>query len=90
MPKSCIRFSQLRQLLLDLEFAETVVPESHVAYRHEPSDTVILLPLYKANELVAPRHYVPVRTLLDAKQLLDGAEFDRLLPSSLAKQFVSG
>lgn len=90
MPESRIRFSQLRQLLLDLEFTEIVVPESHLAFRHEPSDTVIMLPIYEGNEPVAPRHYVPVRTLLDAKGLLDGAEFDRLLPSGAVKQSASG
>jgi hypothetical protein len=83
MSEPRIRFSKLRHLLLALEFTETVVPESHVGFRHESSDTTIMLPTYKGNEVVAPRHLVPIRTLLDGKGLLEGAAFDRMLACSM-------
>ena len=44
--KACIRFAKLRQLLLGLEFTEIVVPDSHIGFRHELSDTTIMLPIY--------------------------------------------
>ena len=41
------------------------------------------------NEIVLPRHFVPVRTLLDGKGLLDGKAFDRMLASPAVKQSAS-
>jgi hypothetical protein len=84
-----IRFAKLRRLLLRLEFTEIVVPDSHVGFRQESSDTTIMLPIYKGNEMVAPRHLVPVRTLLDGKGLLAGDEFDRILMSGSVEQSAS-
>jgi hypothetical protein len=89
MTEPRIRFSKLRQLLLDLEFTETVVPGSHIGFRHDPSDTTIMLPCYKGNEIVAPRHQAPIRTLLDGKGLLSGEEFDRILASGSVEQSAS-
>jgi hypothetical protein len=48
-----------------------------------------MLPIYKVNEIVAPRHLVPVRTLLDVKGLLPGDEFDRILTSGSVEQSAS-
>jgi len=67
MSRPRIRYAKLRQLLLGLEFTEIVVADSHIGFRHELSDTTIMLPIYKGNEMVAPRHFVPVRTLLDGR-----------------------
>ena len=89
MSEPRIRFTRLRQLLLDLEFTEIVVPDSHVGFRHEASDTTILLPIYKSNQIVLPRHLMPVRTLLDGKGLLEGEEFDQWLDAGSLKQSAS-
>jgi hypothetical protein len=89
MSRPRIRFAKLREVLLGLQFTEIVVPESHIGFRHESSDTTIMLPIYKSNEIVAPRHLVPVRTLLDGKGLLSGDEFDRTLTSGSLEQSAS-
>src|SRR2546427_1657916 len=49
------------------------------------NDWPIALPLYRSNALVAPHHLAQARIMLDAKRLMDGDEFDRLVgqcPSS--------
>lgn len=89
MTEPRIRFSKLRALLLELGFRETVVPDSHIGFRHELSDTTIMLPIYKGDDLLLPRHIVPVRTLLDGKGLLEGDEFDQMLASGSVKQTAS-
>jgi hypothetical protein len=89
MSKTAISFADLRRLLLDLAFTEVVVPKSHMGYRHNDSETEIFLPTYRSNQWVAPRHLAVVRTMLDAKGLLDGAEFDRLLADVAARHSVS-
>ena len=89
MSKPRIRFAKLRLLLLGLEFTEILVPDSHIGFRHELSDTTIMFPIYKGNEMVAPRHLEPVRTLLDGKGLLASDEFDRILTSGSVEQSAS-
>jgi hypothetical protein len=75
------KFSSLRRLLSDLGFEEAVAntDKPHVAFRHEPSDLLIVLPPYRNNAVVAPHHLVYVRMMLDGKGLLDAEEFDRLV-----------
>jgi hypothetical protein len=89
MSEPRVRFAKLRQLLLALKFSEIVVPDSHIGFRHDPSDTTIMLPTYKRNEIVAPRHLVPVRTLLDGKGLLDADKFDQMLAAAFVERSAS-
>lgn len=84
-----ITFSQLRQLLLDLGFSESVVSKSHVFFTHEPSGAEVALPIYRSNQLVMPHHLVTVRIMLDAKELMDSREFDELVGSTAAKESAS-
>ena len=90
MSKPSIPFADLRRLLLDLAFAEVVVPKSHVGFLHSNSETELFLPIYRPNQRVAPRHLAVVRTMLDGKGLLDGEDFDRFLADVAAKHSVSG
>jgi hypothetical protein len=90
MSKPAISFADLRRLLLDLAFTVVVVPKSHVAFLHSDSGTEIFLPIYRPNRRVARRHLAAVRTMLDAKGLLDGEKFDRLIADVAAKHSVSG
>lgn len=41
------------------------------------------------NQIVLPRHLMPVRTLLDGKGLLEGEEFDQWLDAGSLKQSAS-
>src|SRR5688572_28824828 len=71
MPEPAITFAGLRQLLLDRDFSETVVPRSHVAFRHDPSGTEILFPSYRPSQMVLPHHLATARILLDRNGLID-------------------
>jgi hypothetical protein len=82
-------FAALRQFLLDLGFAEKVIPGSQVVFLHAASDTVIILPVYKSKQIVHPRHVASVRVMLDAKNLMSSDTFDRLMAADAVKQSAS-
>jgi hypothetical protein len=81
MSASRFKFSSLRRLLSDLGFKEVVAntDKPHVAFQHDPSDLLIVLPPYRNNAAVAPHHLVYVRMMLDGKGLMDADKFDRLV-----------
>jgi predicted RNA binding protein YcfA (HicA-like mRNA interferase family) len=84
-----ITFAQLRQLLFDLGFAETVTPKSHVFFAHEPSGAEVALPIYRPNRIVLPHHLVTVRITLDANGLMEAGEFDEFVGSVAAQKSAS-
>jgi predicted RNA binding protein YcfA (HicA-like mRNA interferase family) len=85
-----ITFAQLRQLLTDLGFTSTVTPKSHVFFAHQPSGAEVAMPVYRSNRIVLPHHLSTIRTMLDAKGLMDGDEFDEVVASAAsAKQSAS-
>lgn len=84
-----ITFTQLRQLLLDLGFTESVTPKSHVFFAHEPSGAEVALPIYRSNRIVLPHHLLTVRIMLDAKELMEADEFDDVVASAAAKKSAS-
>jgi hypothetical protein len=88
MPNTRVKFSQLRQLLLDCGFGEGTVDDK-LGFLHEPSDWLIVLPRYRSNAVVAPHHLAYVRVMLDGKGLLDGGEFDRRLDGVSASRSAS-
>jgi hypothetical protein len=89
MARTRITFSKLRQLLLDMNFTEIVVPKSHIGFRHDASGTEIILPIYRPNQVVAPHHLATVRIMLDAKGLLDGVKFDQRAASASVEHSAS-
>jgi hypothetical protein len=84
-----IKFSALRELLVDLGFREVAFSESAVGFQHDPSDTLIVLPLYRANRVVLPHHLATVRIMLDGKGLMEADAFDDLVASVAAKRSAS-
>ena len=80
MPKS-ITYAELFRLLLDLDFVDTSVRDSHLAYRHVDSDTMLLFGLHDPNEALAPHDVAKVRRMLDERGLLKGTDFDAFLAS---------
>jgi predicted RNA binding protein YcfA (HicA-like mRNA interferase family) len=72
-----LTYGDLHQVLIDLGFVANRVPDSHVSFRHEPSDTVILMALHASTEATKPIDVKYVRRVLDERGLLAGAEFDR-------------
>jgi hypothetical protein len=89
MPEPRIKFSTLRQILLDCGFREVAVSDSFVGFKHDQSDTLIVLPEYRATAHVAPHHLAQVRVTLDAKGLLDAEKFDRRLTDHPARHPAS-
>jgi hypothetical protein len=71
------KFSGLSKMLRDLGFQEASVTKPFIGFRHDASDTLIVLPAYRTNSRVAPHHLAQVRVMLDAKGLLPEDEFDR-------------
>jgi predicted RNA binding protein YcfA (HicA-like mRNA interferase family) len=61
-----IKFSTLRQILADCGFREVPISSSHLGFKHDKSDTLIVLPEYRATARVAPHHLAQVRVMLDA------------------------
>jgi predicted RNA binding protein YcfA (HicA-like mRNA interferase family) len=85
-----ITFGQLRRLLIDMGFTETVTPKSHVFFAHERSGAEVALPIYRSNRIVLPHHLSTVRVMLDAKGLMDEDDFDEAVASvASAKQSSS-
>jgi len=79
MSKTRFKFSNLRQMLLDLGFKDVPVTKPFIGFQHDQSDLLIVLPSYRRNSLVAPHHLVYVRMMLDGKGLMDAEQFDRLV-----------
>lgn len=90
MSKPRITFAQLRHLLLDMGFTETVTPKSHVFFAHQQSGAETALPIYRSNQVVMPHHLATVRIMLDYKGLMDGDAFDEFVASASVKQSASG
>jgi hypothetical protein len=84
-----IRFATFRDFLSDLGFRQVDVSDAHTAFQHDTTDTLLALPVYKANQYVAPHHLAMFRAQLDAKGILDGDDFDRLVASARIKQTAS-
>ncbi len=89
MSKPRITFAQLRHLLLDMGFTETVTPKSHVFFAHQRSGAETALPIYRSNQVVMPHHLVTVRIMLDRKGLMDGDAFDDFVASASVNQSAS-
>jgi predicted RNA binding protein YcfA (HicA-like mRNA interferase family) len=81
-----IAYRQLRQLLLDLGFTETITPKSHVFFAHERSGAEVALPIYRANRIVMPHHLMTVRFTLDAFGVMDGDEFDDIVTAASTRR----
>jgi len=86
MNESRPTFDQLRNLLQQLGFEETLVPREFISFRHEASGTDFFLPVHRSNQHVAPHHLAMFRMQLDAKGLMDADEFDRRIASAVLGQ----
>jgi len=84
MRTSTLSFAALRRLLLDLDFQEKVLPSSHIAFFHKPSDTLIPLRAYQPQDLVSVADILGVRSQLDLRGLLDADAFDAHLRKASA------
>ena len=74
-----ITFSQLSKALCELGFRSSRVHGSHHLFRHEPTDTVILLPLLKQHEAVAPQDVISARLVIAGRGVASASHFNELL-----------
>jgi hypothetical protein len=89
MAETRIRFANFRDFLLDLGFRQIVLSDAHMAFQHDTTDTLLALPVYKANQSVAPHHLAMFRAQLDAQGILDADDFEQLVASAQLKQTAS-
>jgi hypothetical protein len=73
--KNKIRFSDLRRLLLGLEFGEYAEPEQ-IVFRHKPSDTLFVFRPYRPADPVASYNLIEVKNMLDARGLMSAESFE--------------
>lgn len=85
MRTDTMTYARLRQLLLDLGFAEKTVPGPNIAFYHAPSEEVVFVfRPYKRNERVTEYDLIDVRKQLDWRGLLDAEAFKSLLRKASA------
>jgi hypothetical protein len=89
MREARIKFAKLRQLLLERGFRQVEFSDRAVGFQHDESDTLIVLPLYRANQVVLPHHLLSVRVQLDGRGLMEGDEFDELVASGSVQKSAS-
>lgn len=76
--KTKVKFSELRHLLEGLGFAFRQQPDRMV-FEHTPSDTLIVLRKYRANEAVQATNLAVVSTMLDHRGLMEAGQFEKAL-----------
>jgi hypothetical protein len=81
---SDLPFAKLRQLLLDLDFPETVGPTGPLTFKHNASDTVFLSRLYQPDDRVSTIDLLSTRKHLDERGLLSAQSFDARLRKASA------
>jgi hypothetical protein len=73
-----LKYSALKKYLIDLGFIDEFVPQSHLAFRHVESGTLVLLSLQDdEDEPVRQEDLVSVRRHLVENGLISDQEFSR-------------
>jgi hypothetical protein len=83
MKTSSVRFAQLRQLLLELHFAESR-KDAYWRFEHPDSETVFLFRPYTLADKVTEQDLAATRTHLDWRGLLSANAFDDSLTKTPA------
>ena len=74
-----VTFQDLERVLADVGFRPVPTAGHHKVFRHEETDTVVLLPLAPAESDVDGIHLAAVRRTVDERGVLDGDAFESLL-----------
>jgi hypothetical protein len=69
----------VRDVLLQLGFEDCSVAGQFHRFEYPLSDTVVLLPPYKEDDIVSPGNLFGVRVLLDYRGLMSPADFEEAL-----------
>jgi hypothetical protein len=73
--KTKTTFGELRQLLLEMGFAEFSGPEQ-IVFRHEPSDTLFVFRPYRPGDAVTGYNLIEVQSMLDSRGLMSAETFE--------------
>ena len=73
-----LKFRELRRVLEGFGFQFRRGPNC-VLFEHAPSDSVVVLRVYRANEGVNPADLAVARTLLDQRGVVEREAFDNAL-----------
>ena len=73
--KNNTRFSELRQLLLEMGFAEVSGPEQ-IVFRHDPSNTLFVFRPYRPGDPVTTYNLIEVQSMLDSRGLMSAETFE--------------
>ena len=84
MDMKAISFGEIESLLIGLGFVRLQTTGDHRAFRHEESDTLIVLPGWPADNELDAIHRAVVRRMLDERGVIDGDAFDSLLAQRVA------
>ena len=76
---STLPFSRLRELLLNLDFAEKSETAARKVFEHRESETVFLFRNYKFTENISLADLFSVRKQLDERGILPANSFDQML-----------
>ncbi len=79
-----ITFGEIESLLIRLGFTRIATAGDHQPFRHEVTDTLIVLPGGSADRELDGIHRAVVRRMLDEKGVLDGEAFDTMVAQSMA------
>lgn len=72
----------LTWLLLQMGFTPIATTGSHGAFRHQATDTIVVLPSDDADERMRVVHVVAIKKTVIDRGVIDDASFDQLLRKS--------
>lgn len=77
-----IKFMQFNSVLLELGFQMKVIPGKCVVYWHQASDLIMPVRIMNQDEIVPDYQLAATRSQLDARCIIDAAEFEGLLKTA--------
>lgn len=79
MKSENITFADLEKLLLKLGFTAPKTSLPQKIFQHESSDTLIVLPPYRSQDILRPIHLLSTKKLLVERDLISQAAFEGAL-----------
>lgn len=74
-----LSYSQLSAILCELGFERRVIRGSHVLFKHQLTDTIMMFPITRGNEKVRMANIVSTQFMLDAKGIADRQQWEKLV-----------
>jgi hypothetical protein len=84
MRKNRVTFAELRELLLELGFAESIPHANRLRFEYPATGTVLLFPAHDGSDPVGDRDLVVIRRQLVDNGLIEARALDRFLERASA------